>query len=586
MLKKFFISMLGTIAGVWVAIALAFFCLIGIIGAIAGSTGDTGVKLDKHTALYLDLRGEMPERFQPGDVWQMIRQSEAGGDALIDILESIRLAANDSRIDGIYINSASGMAAGMASREEIVEALRQFKRSGKWIVAYGDRFGQGDYMLASVADSLFLNPMGMVDVHGMASRVPFFKGLLDKLGVDVQIVRVGTYKSAVEPFMGTEMSPASRLQTTAMLDSVWAYTTAVIADGRGVEAARVNGWADSLISTWPARQVLADGAVGSLLYRRQAEDVLRDLCDIDREDDLRLISPTDYMAEQKAPDSSRDHIAVLFAVGDIVDSGDGGIAADAMVPEILRLADDDHVGALVLRVNSGGGSAYASEQIWEALEYFRSKDKPFYVSMGDYAASGGYYISCGADRIYADRTTITGSIGVFGMIPDLSGLVTGKLGVTFSTVATNPVAVPNAPLEPLNPQMLAGLQRSVDDMYETFTGRVAAGRDMPQDSVKQIAEGRVWTGGAALALGLVDRIGGLQTTINDIADEAGIDADRVVFYPAVDQTAFDLLLRQMAGNVSVGGITVDRGTMQLMQMVDYLRRMPAVQARMYPVEIR
>ncbi|MDO4319436.1 MAG: signal peptide peptidase SppA [Bacteroidales bacterium] len=585
MLKKFFISMLGTIAGVWVAIAIAFFCMLGLVGAIMGSSAETGVKVDKHSALYIDLKGEMPERFQPGDIWQMIRQSENSGDALVDILESIRMAANDSHIDGIYINCASGSTAGMASREEIVEALRQFKRSGKWIVAYGDTYGQGDYLLASMADSLYLNPMGAVDVHGMASRIPFFKGLLDKLGVEMQIVRVGTYKSAVEPFMGTEMSSASRLQTTAMLDSMWTYTKDVIADGRGVDAGQINLWADSIISTWPARQVENAGAVGPLLYRRQAEDVIRNLCDLDDDDDLRLVTPTDYMSSKKPADSSHDHIAVLFAVGDIVDSGEGGIAGDEMVPEILRLADDDNVQALVLRVNSGGGSAYASEQIWEALEYFKSQGKPFYVSMGDYAASGGYYISCGADRIYADRTTLTGSIGVFGMIPDLSGLVTDKLGVSFSTVATNPVAVPNAPFGPLNPEMRAGLQRSVDDMYETFTGRVAAGRDMPQDSVKVIAEGRVWTGGAALSLGLIDRIGGLQTVINDMAETAGIDADKVVFYPEVGDDLLSEIMRQAAGNVTVGGVSVDRGTLQMMRLLDYLRRQPAVQARMTPVEI-
>lgn len=585
MLKKFFISMLGTIAGVWVAIAIAFFCLLGLAGVIIGSSSEATTKIDKHSALYIDLKGEMPERFQPGDIWQMIRQSESSGDALIDILESIKLAASDSHIDGIYINCASGASAGMASREEIIEALQQFKRSGKWIVAYGDSYGQGDYMLAAVADSLYLNPMGAVDVHGMASRVPFFKGLIDKLGVDVQIVRVGTYKSAVEPFMVNEMSPASRLQTTAMLDSMWTYATGVIADNRGVTAERVNLWADSIISTWPARQIKASGAVGSLLYRRQAEDVIRRLCSLDEDDDLRLVSPTEYMSTQKTGGSSRKHIAVLFAVGDIVDSGEGGIAGDVMVPEILDLADDDDVAALVMRVNSGGGSAYASEQIWEALEYFKSKGKPFYVSMGDYAASGGYYISCGADRIYADRTTLTGSIGVFGMIPDLSGLITDKLGVTFSTVATNPSGVPTAPFGPLSPEMRAGLQRSVDDIYETFTGRVAAGRDMPQDSVKMIAEGRVWTGGAALTIGLVDRIGGLQAAINDMAETADVDAGDVVFYPEVGKDMLAEIMRKAAGNVTVGGVSVDEGTLRMMRMLDYLRRQPAVQARMYPIEV-
>lgn len=587
MLKKFLITMLGSIAGVWIAIGIAFFCLFGIIGALMGGQSEVKTSVEKHSALHIDLRGNMPERFQPGDIWQMLRDSEADGEALVDILDAIRLAANDSKIDGIYITSGlgAGASAGMAAREEIVEALRDFKKSGKWIVAYGDTFGQGDYLLAAQADSVFLNPAGAVDVHGMASRIPFFRQLMDKLGVRMQIVRVGTFKSAVEPFMTDDMSPASRLQTQVMLDSLWSYAAGAISAGRGVTPAAINLWADSIMPTWSADRVLDASAVTSLLYRRNADDAVRALCDIDSDDDLRLVTPSAYMAAQKSVDPAKKHIAVLFAVGDIVDSGEGGIVAESMVPQILDLADDDNVGALVLRINSGGGSAYASEQIWEALEYFKSKDKPFYVSMGDYAASGGYYIACGADRIYADRTTLTGSIGVFGMIPDVSGLVTDKLGVHFGSVATNPDALIASPFGALTPVQQNALQRSVDDIYDLFTSRVAEGRGMPQDSVKLIAEGRVWPGGAAKSLGLVDCIGSLRRTISDIASEADIDADKVVFYPEVQDELLSQLIRQARNGASVGGVAVDASTLRMLRFLDYMRRLAPVQARMEPVEI-
>lgn len=578
MLKKFIIALLGSLAGVWIAIAIGFFCILGIVNAFSGSDGEPKTAVKKHSALYIDLTGNIPERFQPGDIWQLLQDSQHDGESLVDILESIRLAASDSKIEGIYIH-AGGSTAGMASREEIVNALRDFKKSGKWVVAYSDTYSQGDYMVAAaVADSLYLNPVGAVDIHGMASQTPFFKELFEKLGVKVQVVRVGTFKSAVEPFIADSMSEASRLQNQVMVDSLWQYATGVISAGRHMAVADINGWADSLISTWPASQDLSAGVVSELKYRRKVDDVLRELCDLGEDDDLRLVSPSAYLATKSPVNPANKHVAVLFAVGDIVDSGEGGIVGDQMVPEIIDLADNDKVGALVLRINSGGGSAFASEQIWEALEYFKSTGKPFYVSMGDAAASGGYYIACGADRIYADRTTITGSIGVFGMIPDLSGLVTDKIGVRFSTVSTNPDAVVTAPYQALTPVQKRGLQRSVEDVYDLFTSRVAQGRGMEQDSVKVIAEGRVWSGGAALKIGLVDQIGDLRRAILDIAAEADIDPDRVVAYPAVEDRLFAQILRQARSEASIGSLSVDASTIKMLRAVEYLRTMSPVQA--------
>lgn len=576
--------MLGTIAGFWISIFLAFLVCASVIGAIIASGSDDKPSVGKNSILYLKLDGTIPERVQPTDVWQMLQDIEDNSESLDDIVKSIRLAKDDSKIKGIYIDSY-GSAMGTASREEVIEALREFKESGKWIYAYADAYSQGDYLLASLADSVYVNPMGGVDVHGVASQIPFFKNLLDKVGVKMQVVRVGTFKSAVEPFMTTEMSPASRLQTQVMIDSIWNYMTGVITASRGVSTSNVNMWADSLMALWPQHKLLASKAVDFAQYRRLMENELREKIGIKDDEDLPFVLPSEYMAAQKSYSSDKQHIAVLYAVGDIVDSGEGGIVGATMVPDIVKLADDKNVKGLVLRVNSGGGSAFASEQIWDALEYFKSKGKPFYVSMGDMAASGGYYISCGADKIYADHTTLTGSIGVFGLIPDFSNLATEKLGVTFATVQTNANAAFPSVMTGLSEQQIDALQKSVENTYDQFTYRVAQGRDMSQDSVKMIAEGRVWTGGAALGLGLVDEIGSLNAAVTAIADELGMDADKVVTYPNIEDKFFAQFLSKARKNMDIGNVTLDSRCVNILRMLDRLQTMNPVQARMPEMRI-
>lgn len=578
MFKKFFISLLGTIAGLWITLLICG-VVIFIAAASIISSSSPEIKIHKNSILYLDLSGSMPERYQPASLMDMVREVEEDGESLVDIVNSINLAANDSRIKGIYINGNMS-SAGAASREEILTALREFKKSGKWILAYADNYTQGDLLLAAAADSVFLNPMGSVAVHGVAANVPFYTGLLDKIGVKMQIVRVGTFKSAVEPFFAKEMSPASRLQLQQTADTLWSFLAEGIADGRGVAVADVDMWADSIMSTWSAQRILASKAVTSLRYRRQVEDLLRKRMDIERDDELPLVTPADYMATQKVASKDKGHVAVLFAVGDIVDQGKGGIVGEEMTPQIIKLADDENVKGLVLRVNSGGGSAFASEQIWEALEYFKSQGKPFYVSMGEMAASGGYYISCGADSIFADRTTLTGSIGVFGMVPDLSGLLTDKLGITFSTVETNPNATFMNLTAPMTAEPLAALQSSVNDIYETFTSRVAAGRHMSQDSVKAIAEGRVWVGSAALELGLVDHIAGLSETVEAMTRSLGLDKDKYVYYPEVEDSFLAQIMREARDNVAA---SQDLSTATTLHLLEALRALNPRQARMIPV---
>lgn len=585
MLKRFFISMLGTIAGLWIAITIFVIGIIAVAAAAIGASSST-VKVDDNSILYLNLNGDIAERYQQGNLVDFVRDFESRGQSLEQIITSIRLAANDRKIKGIYIDAA-GSGMGVASRQELIETLNQFKESGKWIYAYADNYYQGDYLVASVADKIILNPVGNVDIHGVGSQTPFFKGLLDKLGIKIQVIKVGTYKSAVEPFILNSMSEPARHQTQVYVDSIWNFYAQTIATNRNVTPATVSSWADSLTFTWTADHALNAGIVTEIGYRRTVEDMLRDITHINSGDDLRLVTPESYIEanSKKLASGSKDHIAVLYAVGDIVEDGEGGIVGATMVPQIIKLADDDNVRALVLRVNSGGGSAFASEQIWEALEYFKSTGKPFYVSMGDYAASGGYYISCGANRIFADATTLTGSIGVFGMIPDLSGLVTDKLGVTFSTVASSPNASFMSLTAPMTPQQINAMQNYVEDTYATFTSRVAEGRHMDVDSVKAIAEGRVWVGSSALELGLVDELGTLDSAVKAIAAETGLDTDAWVAYPEIKNDFLERLIEETS-KMQTGGMTLDPETIKYILTAKRIVEMSPVQARMPEIIIR
>lgn len=582
MLKRFFLYVLGTVAGFWLSLILLFVTLIalgaGVVSTLIGSS-ENQAKIDRHSILYLKLNGTITERQQEQTLLEMLQTMRDDSPVLSDMITAVRNAASDSKIEGIYIDAA-GSSMGVASRQELIEALKAFKESGKWIYAYADSYTQGDYLVSSVADKIYLNPVGNVDIRGIGMRIPFYTGLLDKLGIKMQVVKVGTYKSAVEPFMLTSISDAARQQNSIYVDSIWNYYASTIGANRGVKAGEVSAWADSLTFAWTAGKDVDSRIVTEALYRRNVEDMLREIMGIGADDDLRLVSPADYVASMKQPSAGDSHIAVLYAVGDIVDSGEGGIIGDKMVPEIIRLADDDNVAGLVLRVNSSGGSAFASEQIWEALEYFKSKDKPFYVSMGDYAASGGYYISCGADRIFADATTLTGSIGVFGLIPDFSNLATDKLGVTFSTVASSPNATFMSLTEPMTPLQAGSMQRYVEDTYEVFISRVADGRHMSIDSVKSIAEGRVWVGSAALELGLVDSLGTLNDAVEAMACEIGIPSGKTISYPRITNDFMDKLLQESSRMTDIQSIVPDKEVLRYLLTVKRLREMSPVQARM------
>lgn len=582
-MKQFFIYVLATIAGIWITILISILgSFLMLIMMIAAGSGSSSPEISKHSILHINLDGSIEERAQGKSLIDELQGIQNNSIPLNDLIKSIRHAATDSKIDGIYLE-CNGGSAGTATLAYVAEELAKFKESGKWIVAYGDAYSQGNYYLASVADSLWLNPIGNIDIHGLGGSTPYFKGLLDKLGVEAQVIKVGTYKSAVEPYIMTGPSEANIQQIKAYINPIWDYIKDGIATGRNVDSETVNQWADSIIATQNPATFASRNVVSSLLYRHEAEDWMKTATETDSDESLNLVSPTTYAASIKDK-KSYNKIAVLYAVGDIVDTGNSGIVGAKMAPMILDLAEDDDIDALVLRVNSGGGSAFASEQIWEALEQFKAKGKPFYVSMGDVAASGGYYISCGADKIYCQPVTLTGSIGIFGIIPCVKGLLTDKLGVNVSTISTNPNA--NLSLaEPMTEIQRAAMQRQIDRGYETFVGRCAEGRNLSVDSIKAIAEGRVWDGMAAKRIGLVDELGTLNDCIEALALEQGYDKYQIVEYPDPKGEWWEEIL-MASGNVKESILNEELGeARQLYNAIKKATQLERIQCRMEPIVI-
>lgn len=579
-------SFLGTVAGIFVSgflISIGLFILT--VMAIVSSATHSEYSVKDKSILYLDLSREIVEQPASLDIMAKLTNDGPSADVLYNIIDAIDAAADDDRIKGIFID-ANGSSAGTAQRKAIIDALRRFKKSGKWIYSYGDVYSQGDYYIAaSASDSLYINPLASVDIHGLGGRMMFFKNLLDKIGVEMQVVKVGTYKSAVEPFILTEPSAASIEQQQLYLGNLWKDIRASIAKGRKVSADSVNAWANSFSFTFDATQIIRKRIADASAYRHEFIDKLKELTDIDKDDDLRLVTPAQYVTS-KPHKSHKTTIAVLYASGDITESGKDGIASDRLVPEILELAENDDIDGLILRVNSGGGSAFASEQIWEALGEFKEMTgKPFYVSMSDYAASGGYYISCGADKIYAEPVTITGSIGIFGLIPNIRGLVTDKLGVTTYPISTNPAGAQTDIFAPMTESQRAGMQIYVDRGYELFVKRVAGGRKKTVDQIKAIAEGRVWDGREALRIGLVDKLGGLDTALADMAKELGVESWSVERYPKTEDDVLTALL-MMSDRMEQSALERKLGDVaEIYRTIESIRQYQGVQARMQPVVI-
>lgn len=540
-MKKFLYSFLGTMAGIWLSVLLGGVLLVFIIIAFAGSS-DTKSTVESGSVLRINLSGVVVDQATTPSIMDVVQDNVDTQLSLSEIVNAIKNAKDDSRIEGILLD-CKGAYIGVSQCEDIINALKEFKASDKWIWSYADTYTQTDYFVASAADSVFLNPIGMVNIHGLSGQVIFFKGLMDKIGIEAQIVKVGTYKSAVEPFMLTGMSDANRQQMTHYIGRIWDNMKQDIAKNRNTHADSVNSWADSYTFSLSAEDYLNLNIVDALKYNHELEELVAEKT---QTTDPKFIELEDYytsISSSLKNTSASKRIAVLYAVGDITENGDDGIASERLVPQIEDLIEDESIDGLILRVNSGGGSAFASEQIWEALEQFKAKTgKPFYVSMGDMAASGGYYISCGADSIYASPYTLTGSIGIFGIIPNVEPLIKGKLGVNVETVETNTGNMPTL-LQAMTGDQREAMQSYVDRGYELFVKRCADGRGMTIDQIKAIAEGRVWDGTSALENGLVDKLGGLQTAINDMAITLGTDVENidVVEYPEVKDQWWEVL---------------------------------------------
>ena len=557
MMKKFILIVCGSFVGAFLAFLFLIAAMI-VSFAIMGAMGSMGsVKkstiVNKHSILKIDLGTTISERGGSDalDMMSLMMNRELPSSlGLNTVLSAIENAAENDKVEGIYIE-CNGVSAAPATLQTMRRALKEFKKSGKWIAAYGyEGINQADYYLASVADSIYLNPVGAVDLHGMASVTPYMKKMLDKIGVEMQVIRVGTFKSAVEPYMLEDMSDANRLQQEHYLGIIWKEMLDSISVDRKLTYDALNSLCDSVVITFKATDLIKNRLVDKLVYQNEMEDILRARTEVDKKDDLNFVDP-DGLSSSLEDAASGDHIAVLYAVGEIDGNSsfgttEEGINSEKLSKAILKLKDDDNVKGMVLRVNSPGGSAFGSEQMWKAVQDFKASGKPVAVSMGDYAASGGYYISCGADRIFAERTTITGSIGIFGVIPSYSELIENKLGVHMASVKTNENGDMGAMGKKLTPAQLAALQNMINEGYERFTKRCADGRHVTQDSIKQIAEGRVWDGITAKQIGLVDEFGGIREAVSWVAKKANLgDNYKTQNYPAIEDPFMSFLDKYM-----------------------------------------
>lgn len=535
-MKDFFKFTFATVTGIILSsIALFIIGMVTLFGL--ASTSETETTVSKNSIMMLDLNGTLVERTQesPLGILSQWLGDDSSTYGLDDILSSIQKAKENDNIKGIYLQALS-LNTSYASLQEIRNALLDFKKSGKFVVAYSDNYTQGLYYLASVADKLLLNPKGMIEWRGIASAPLFYKDLLQKIGIEMQVFKVGTYKSAVEPFISTEMSPANREQVTAFINSIWGQVTTDVAASRSLTVDSLNAYADRMLMFHPAEETVKCGLADTLMYRNDVRNYLKKMVKIDEDDRLPLLG-LDAMINVKKnmpKDKSGNIVAVYYASGEITDypgssSSEDGIVGSKVITDLRKIQEDDDIKAVVLRVNSPGGSAFASEQIWNAVKNLKAK-KPVIVSMGNYAASGGYYISCVADTIVAEPTTLTGSIGIFGMIPNVKEL-SEKVGLNYDVVKTNKHSDFGIIMRPLNDDEKSLMQMMITQGYDTFLTRCAEGRHMSKEAIEKIAEGRVWTGETAKGLGLVDVLGGIDTALNIAVSKAGVENYTVISYP-------------------------------------------------------
>ncbi len=533
-MKDFFKNVFATFVGLFlfvlVTLLLGFVCIFGMVLSSESTT-----EIKNNSVLVINLSGPLNERTEENVITKFVGKT-ANETSLEDVLSGIEKAKADKNIKGIYLEAGVFVPNSYAALQEIRDALIDFKKSNKWIVAYGDSYTQGTYYLASVANDVYLNPQGMLDWHGLSTQRIYLKDMLAKFGVKVQVSKVGTYKSATEMFTGDKMSDADRQQTSAYLNGIWKYLLKGVGESRNIPIAKLNEYADSVITFANPTDYLKMKLIDKLLYTDQVRNEIKKRLGIASGDDINQVSLADLKTVKA--DKNGNEIAVYYAYGDIVDAPVSGtslsqhnIVGKDVCKDLKELMDDDDVKAVVIRVNSGGGSAFASEQMWHQIMELK-KVKPVVVSMGGYAASGGYYMSVPANWIVAEPTTITGSIGIFGMFPDFSSLASEKLGIKFDEVKTNKNGTFLSPMRPLTPDEMRMLQVYIDRGYNTFKDRVAQGRKLTMQQVETIAQGHVYTGEDALKIKLVDELGGLDKAVQKAVQLAKIKDYYTKNYPA------------------------------------------------------
>jgi protease-4 len=546
-MKQFLKFTLATIVGMFITSLLSFFLFFAIIAAIASSSDKISI-LEPTSVYQIDLKGTLVDRSEEdpfsGAIAETMGQPAETSIGLDDILKNIEKAKTNENIVGIYLNGGS-LSGGIASIREIRNALIDFKKSGKFIVAYADNYSQRMYYLVSVADKILINPQGMLELKGLSSENIFFKNTLNKLGIEMQIVKVGTFKSAVEPLVNTKMSDANRTQVTVYMNSIWNTLIKEISISRKIPVEKINMYADEMMMFQPTEKCKKYGLVDSLVYTDQIDSIIKKCAKLkDKTQELVIVKHASLTKIEGTVQLEKNKIAIIYGIGEITEETGEGIVAAKLTETIKEVTNDSSIKAVVLRVNSPGGSAYASEQLWRAFSLLKAK-KPLIVSMGDYAASGGYYISCMADKIVAQPTTITGSIGIFGVIPNINGL-NQKLGVTYDGVKTNKMSDAISINRAFTPEERDLMQNYVNRGYELFVKRCADGRKMTTNQLKAIAEGRVWTGEDALKIGLVDKIGGLQDAIHLATLQAKLKSSELIEYP--EKESFEKKLMRSFGN--------------------------------------
>lgn len=585
-MRNFLKQVSATVVGIMVfLIIVGALGVMSIVGMVASSSSTKDVA--DNTVFVVRLNGQLAERSNDNPLAQLTGDA-VGTIGLDDLLNDIKKAKKNDKIKGIYIEAGAFAPDSYASVQAVRKALLDFKKSGKWIVAYGDIYTQSSYYLASVADKLYLNPSGQIEWSGLYSQSMYVKDLLAKFGVKMQVVKVGAYKSATEMFTGDKMSDANREQVTAFVSGIWRNICNEVAASRKLSVAQLNSYADNAITFADPKQYVSMKLVDKLLYHDQIKDEIKKLMKLGKDDELNTVGISGMLNVPETGDDGDDEIAVYYAYGDIVDGAAAGVMGQGenvidgtkVSEDLMKLADDEDVKAVVIRINSGGGSAYASEQIWRAVQLLKAK-KPVVVSMGGMAASGGYYMSCSANWIVAEPTTLTGSIGIFGMFPDMSGLITQKLGVKFDEVKTNKNSGFGTMSRPFNETEMNYLSAYIDRGYKLFRQRVADGRHMTTDQVEKIAQGHVWLGEDALKIKLVDQLGGVDDAVAKAAKLAKVGEYYTSAYPAKADWMEQIFNQTSSGSYIDNQMRLAMGDYySTFMLLKNINRQSAIQARL------